>query len=492
MSKPSTIILSSYFANSGVDSNLVWKNPISNRGLSDIDALTLTFLNPVDGTTSSIIETGKIYRYSSVSSTWIDISSSHGFSGHEIIDAKTNCTLKLNRGLDADKPVTLEEGEPYFSLDTNALYIGNSAKNLIEIKDIYLQSTEPINKNKLWLDPILGTFYFYDFSDSTWKDIIHSKLGSSDITALLSQKADKATTLSGYAITDAYTKSEVNSSLDLKFDKTGGKISGAVELGSYLFRTTQDGTSYFMQQDGTGNLHWYWNTIGGTSPVFERSNTGASDIMQDITSNGLAYFKYRYSDGSTKSAGDSIKWTDILYADSNNVFKFLDKDVWHKGNLESAYTKAETDTLLLEKENKLPTPTSISLIQKSPEGVYSFAKYPKESFGIALSDEVTPLVAGSNKLIFRMPYAFNLLEIRASVSYESTSGNITLDIKHNGVSVTNSYVVIDAGSKTSLNSSSSFVITTTSLLDDSEITIDLVSAGTNSTGLKLWLIGRQL
>lgn len=47
---------------------------------------------------------------------------------------------------------------------------------------------------------------------------LNSQIGA--FNAMLMQKADKATTISGYGITDAYTKAEINSRLSLKADKS--------------------------------------------------------------------------------------------------------------------------------------------------------------------------------------------------------------------------------------------------------------------------------
>ena len=115
-----------------------------------------------------------------------------------------------------------------------------------------------------------------------------------------------------------------------------------------------------------------------------------------------------------------------------------------------------------------------------------------QNFIIACSDETTALTTGTNKAVFRMPYAFTLTAVRASLTTAGGGlGGTTIDVNLNGSSIfTTALLTIAAGDKTS-TSTTPPNITTTALTDDGEITIDLdgISAGATETGLKVTLIG---
>ena len=117
-----------------------------------------------------------------------------------------------------------------------------------------------------------------------------------------------------------------------------------------------------------------------------------------------------------------------------------------------------------------------------------------ESFIIAASDETTALTAGTNKAIFRMPYAFTLTAVRASLSTAgTTSGLTTIDIHETGTTILSTKITIDLTETTSVTAAAQPVISDASLADDAQISIDLdaISGGGTEAGLKVTLIGYQ-
>lgn len=114
---------------------------------------------------------------------------------------------------------------------------------------------------------------------------------------------------------------------------------------------------------------------------------------------------------------------------------------------------------------------------------------PTESIIVAISDETTTITTGNAKVTMRMPYAFTLTAVRASVNTVSTSGLPTVDINENGVSILSTKLTIDANEKTSTTAATPAVISDASLADDAEITFDIDVAGTGAKGLKVILIG---
>lgn len=121
------------------------------------------------------------------------------------------------------------------------------------------------------------------------------------------------------------------------------------------------------------------------------------------------------------------------------------------------------------------------------------AKRPLVPIGVACSDETTDLTAGTAKVTFRMPFAFTVMAVRASLSVAQPSGSIlTIDINENGASILSTKLTIDNTEKTSTTAATAAVISDTSLNDDAEITIDIDQVGAaGAKGLKVWLIGRR-
>lgn len=116
-----------------------------------------------------------------------------------------------------------------------------------------------------------------------------------------------------------------------------------------------------------------------------------------------------------------------------------------------------------------------------------------ESLIIAASDETTALTTGTSKVTFRMPYAFTLTAVRASLTTAQTSGSIfTVDINEAGASILSTKLTLDNTEKTSVTAATAAVMSDTSLADDAEITIDIDQIGDGTAkGLKVYLIGYQ-
>ena len=117
---------------------------------------------------------------------------------------------------------------------------------------------------------------------------------------------------------------------------------------------------------------------------------------------------------------------------------------------------------------------------------------PIVSFSYAVSDEVTNLTVGTNKLRFRMPFAFTLTDIRASLSVAQTAGSIfTVDVNM-GTTILSTKLTIDNGEKTSVTAATPRVLSVTSLTNDAEMSIDIDQRGTaGARGLKVTFIGRR-
>lgn len=121
------------------------------------------------------------------------------------------------------------------------------------------------------------------------------------------------------------------------------------------------------------------------------------------------------------------------------------------------------------------------------------AKVRAESFIAAASDETTAITQGTSKVTFRMPYAFTISEVRASLTTPQSSGNIfTVDINEGETSILSTKITIDNGETTSTTAATPPVISDPDIADDAQISVDVDAVGAgDAAGLKVYLIGRQ-
>lgn len=115
------------------------------------------------------------------------------------------------------------------------------------------------------------------------------------------------------------------------------------------------------------------------------------------------------------------------------------------------------------------------------------------SWILSCSDLTTALSTGTSVAYFRMPFAFTVTEVRASVLTAGTTSVITVDINESGTSILSTKITIDASEKTSESAATPPVISDSSIADDAEITIDIdgVDSGGTGAGLIVEIIGYQ-
>jgi len=115
------------------------------------------------------------------------------------------------------------------------------------------------------------------------------------------------------------------------------------------------------------------------------------------------------------------------------------------------------------------------------------------SFVIACSDETSDLTTGE-KVVFRMPYAYTVEAVRASLTTAATGGTLlTVDINEAGTTILSTKLTIDASETTSTTAATPAVISDSALADDAQMTIDIDAIGSTNTGkgLKVYLIGNK-
>ena len=114
-----------------------------------------------------------------------------------------------------------------------------------------------------------------------------------------------------------------------------------------------------------------------------------------------------------------------------------------------------------------------------------------EVFSFAVSDEITDLATGTGKITYRMPYAFTVTDVRASVTTAPTGSVVTVDINDGGTTILSTKITIDATEKTSTTAATPAVISDSALAADAEVTIDIDAIGSSvaGAGLKVSIVG---
>ena len=113
---------------------------------------------------------------------------------------------------------------------------------------------------------------------------------------------------------------------------------------------------------------------------------------------------------------------------------------------------------------------------------------------IDVGDEDSNLTTGTAKKTFRIPYNFNISEIRANVNTAPVGSTVIVDVNQNGTSILSNKISIDASEKTSSTAASACVLSNPFLSKDDEITIDIdqIGSSTAGKGLKLVVIGTEI
>lgn len=133
-------------------------------------------------------------------------------------------------------------------------------------------------------------------------------------------------------------------------------------------------------------------------------------------------------------------------------------------------------------------PTGADSTVTGPTGSTGYTGPSPTTLIVAVSDEYSPLTTGLAKMTIRAPFAMTLTNLpRASLTVPSSSGDVEVDIKNNGTSIFGGQKLkIDAGGESSTTATPPTpTLDTTSISDDSKFTIDVISAGSGATGLKV-------
>lgn len=110
-------------------------------------------------------------------------------------------------------------------------------------------------------------------------------------------------------------------------------------------------------------------------------------------------------------------------------------------------------------------------------------------YQLACSDLTSDLETNLEAAYFRLQRAITVTGVRASVLQPSVAGAVTVQIQVNGVAMLSTPLTIDVGEKSSTTSAVPVQMSLTTLPDDAEIVVQILSPGAGAKGLIVSLIG---
>lgn len=371
-----------------------------------------------------------------------------------------------------------------------------------------------------WYDPDTNILHYRNPETNTWVEVSSSDTDHTEAT----------TDVHGIVDTSELV---TNSSLEDAFDEYSGSLEDIFltqnDAETTYLSKTQGATTYVVENVGFN--YAFTGVADTTLPTITliRGNTYIFDVSSVQTSHPFAL---RLSNGSSSTVpgatnNDAVNGRTGSSDDTKIVYKVpLDAPssivyqcVFHSGMIgtinigdpitaqevsssyvsDSELTTTLSTTLadyLTESEAAsayltLSNASSTYLTQASAANTYDTRE---QSMTIALSDEVSILTGGSAKVSIRSPFGIVLTKNpRASVSVSSSTSDISVDIKINGVSIfsTGTLLWIDQAETSSLTASKTPVLSTTSIADDAPISFDVSYSGSSAKGLKVTLYYRK-
>ena len=191
--------------------------------------------------------------------------------------------------------------------------------------------------------------------------------------SLLSTKADKATTLAGYGITNAYTKTEVDTALSGKQNNLDTTQMAAVNSGANTTNIGQIATN--TSDIGTINgkipsAASTSNQLADKNYVDTADNNLQSQIDAIVSSSDVfdivgTYAELQAYDISTVPVNDIIKvLVDSTHSNAATYYRCVEsggvKSWSYIGSEGAYYTKSETDTLLQAKQDEITSSNKLS------------------------------------------------------------------------------------------------------------------------------------
>jgi hypothetical protein len=302
----------------------------------------------------------------------------------------------------------------------------------------------------------------------------------------------------------------------------GGLVSESDPLelavtGATLFGGVNKQTTSAIDTSGTDTFEYYKQKSGGGFEYISQTATTLNNTQYDnagtltslSTNNYRVDFSYLNFSGELLVLIGNTQYNKLVDAQVATPPTTLPEHISEFSTLLARIIVQEGEANIIEIDNRnaITFSTSGTIVHNETTSLQGgttdeyyhltaseYTNLKKESMVIVVGDETTDITTGAAKLTFRMPYAFTLDDVRASVNTAPTGANLVVDINEGGTSVLSTELSIDAGEKTSTTATTEAVISDSSLADDSEITVDIDQVGSTvaGKGLKVVLIGRRV
>ena len=288
------------------------------------------------------------------------------------------------------------------------------------------------------------------------------------VSADIANKADKATTLAGYGIEDAYTKSEVDSKLSTVY-KYKGSVATYEELPS---ANNEVGDVYNVETDGM-NYAWdgtTWDKLGVTvdlSNYYTKPEVNTElDKKLDITTASSTYATITTVNGKADKATTLAGY-----------------------GITDAYTSSEVDSKLDTKQNTLSTEQLAAVNSGiTAEHITSYDAYAGEISAAQLTadkaDKAAEVAQQTANLV-----GTNLQTVTEKIPTSASSSNLLVDTNAMNTALANKANTSDLGTMSAENASdySTKAVADTlyapirkSVTDTSSTTITLANADANT------------
>ena len=226
----------------------------------------------------------------------------------------------------------------------------------------------------------LGTMASKNADDYSTTEEANALYAPASISTTIEGKADKADTLAGYGITDAYTKSQVDTELGKKLDSTtasstyatqssvstiSGKIPEAASTDNLLVDTNAMNTA-LAGKANSAEVYTKGEVDAKVSSVYKYKGSVANEaaLPKDSNTTGDVYnvedtgMNYAWNGTAWDKLGGDVDLTSYLtketaestYAKKSEIANKADKATTLAGyGIEDAYTKSQVDTELAKK-----------------------------------------------------------------------------------------------------------------------------------------------
>ena len=289
---------------------------------------------------------------------------------------------------------------------------------------------------------------------------------------------------------------------DFYVDTTNTRIYGPKASGAWGSGTSLVGPAGATGSAGAAGSTGATGAAGAAATVSVGSTTtGEAGTSATVSNTGtssaavLAFTIPRGDTGATGSTGPSgvaSATAPITYNSGTQTVAISAATTSAAGSMSSA-DKTKLDGVATGATANSSDATLLARANHTGTQAFSTLTAAPIEVGIACSDETTNLTTGTAKVTFRMPLAMSLTAVRINVNTAPTGSALVVNVLQGGSSVFSTKPQIDAGTKTSVGSGTTAVISTSALTSDAEITINLDQIGSTiaGKGLKVWLIGTR-